>query len=614
MIFYLSICDFFITFVGMKDEHIDIERMVMESHYLDSLEREREAYKSIDDMTREDYEKQLQELRDTIHNLNGIISTLKLTIDSLRASNDKSTEQIASLKELIEVLNHELKKYQDYNGRHKKDTYGKSSLKSRKTQDEKKSRSEKSEECDNSHESTINKENSQNKTDVETTDVKLDAEKVKSELLDSKRGPRGSYTTMDAAEITTLQTSLNNAPSDMKFCGYKNVDEYNKISYISCTRFVVAIYEDNYGFRHEYYEPIKAEDKRRPHINVVPGTSVTSEMFSDLAVDRYMVMVPNNRESIRMSIDKFTSCTNTRLNWLRKGVELLMPIYNLLKSKILKAGSVLNIDETWTRVRIKFKGDKTKLGKYFKKYVWVIINKIENIAYFLYDNDENDSRGIRPIQKFLKGFNGTVQSDGYNVYKHLANENPLLNHVLCWAHVRARFVYAEEISKQIEASSFRIDIGYLYNVEAEIIANHLTPEQIKQRRAKKDVTETLKRIRKRAKYMLADKHAHYSDMMLGALNYMMNGWDDLIRYRNDGRYTIDNMLAERAIRPFTVSRNGSLHFSSEDGVETAMIYHTVIETAKMCGLEVKAYLTRLMSELINGNKDYESLIPANIGI
>jgi transposase len=95
----------------------------------------------------------------------------------------------------------------------------------------------------------------------------------------------------------------------------------------------------------------------------------------------------------------------------------------------------------------------------------------------------------------------------------------------------------------MEAASFRIDIGYLYNVEAEIIANHLTPEQIKKRRAKKDVTDTLKRIRKRAMDMLADKHAHYSDMMLDALNYMMNGWDDLIQYRNDGRYTIDNMLA-----------------------------------------------------------------------
>lgn len=35
----------------------------------------------------------------------------------------------------------------------------------------------------------------------------------------------------------------------------------------------------------------------------------------------------------------------------------------------------------------------------------------------------------------------------------------------------------------------------------------------------------------------------------------------------------------------------SLHYSSEEGVEMAMTYLTIIETAKMWGLQVKEYLT-----------------------
>ena len=93
--------------------------------------------------------------------------------------------------------------------------------------------------------------------------------------------------------------------------------------------------------------------------------------------------------------------------------------------------------------------------------------------------------------------------------------------------------------------------------------------------------------------MLSEKYVHYSDMMLTALNYMVNGWDKLMRYREDGRYTIDNMLAERAIRPFVVSRKGSMFFSSEEGVQVDMIFHTIIEAAKMYGLEVKGYLARI---------------------
>lgn len=43
-------------------------------------------------------------------------------------------------------------------------------------------------------------------------------------------------------------------------------------------------------------------------------------------------------------------------------------------------------------------------------------------------------------------------------------------------------------------------------------------------------------------------------MMRRALVYVTSNWEDLIKYRNDGRFTIDNMLAERAVRPFTVKR------------------------------------------------------------
>ena len=83
--------------------------------------------------------------------------------------------------------------------------------------------------------------------------------------------------------------------------------------------------------------------------------------------------------------------------------------------------------------------------------------------------------------------------------------------------------------------------------------------------------------------------------------------------------TIDNLPAERAIRPFTISRKrstlslcyakNSLHYSSEEGVEMAMTYLTIIETAKMWGLQVKEYLTYVWREVMSGNTDYESMTP-----
>ena len=83
----------------------------------------------------------------------------------------------------------------------------------------------------------------------------------------------------------------------------------------------------------------------------------------------------------------------------------------------------------------------------------------------------------------------------------------------------------------------------------------------------------------------------------------------IIQNNNDGHYTIDNMLAERAVRPFTVKRKNSLFFSSEDGIKSALKYHTLIDTCKNVGLNVKEYFTYVFRKLIEGEKNYEKLLP-----
>lgn len=112
--------------------------------------------------------------------------------------------------------------------------------------------------------------------------------------------------------------------------------------------------------------------------------------------------------------------------------------------------------------------------------------------------------------------------------------------------------------------------------------------------------------------VLNDKRLHYGDMMERVLKYMINGWDELLNYRNDGRYAIDNLAAERAIRPFSINRKNSLFFGSEEGVDVAVTYLTIIETAKMYGLEVKDYLTHVFREIMKGNKDCSTYAPESV--
>ena len=585
----------------MKKKHADIDWMVMESHYLESLERESSPLLS--DMERQDYIDQINDLKATNKRLLDMIDTLKQTLDTVSASNRRNEELVRKLTDQVELLQKMIKNLEDRNNRHNKHAFGKSSLKKNKRVEEKKSREEDKEDYDGNHDALNHEEKS--------ADDQIDQTKVKSEHLDGERAKRENYTKMNAAKVTSLLCDTTNIPEGMHLIGFKEINEFDKVSYIECVSYQVAILEDEFGVRHEYFVPADAEKAagRRPHLNTMPGTHGTPEFIADLAADIYQMHTPNYREGIRMEMDKFTCSDNTRMNWLKKGAKMLKPLVELLKAKLLKVGSFLNIDETWSRIRIKIKGDGTKLGHYYKKYIWILINKIEQVAYFLYDNDENDSRGYRPISSFLSGFKGTVASDAYVVYKQLCLEHPDIEHCLCWAHVRAKFQYALEISKEEDAEWYRNLIDYLYLVESEIILNRLTPDKVKERRERKDVTDTLTSLYTHAKKALRQKGKKYSDLMLQALNYMLNSWDELQTYRKDGRYTIDNLPAERAIRPFTVGRKNSLHYSSEEGVEMAMIYLTIIETAKMWGLQVKEYLTYVWREVMSGNTDYESMTP-----
>ena len=92
-----------------------------------------------------------------------------------------------------------------------------------------------------------------------------------------------------------------------------------------------------------------------------------------------------------------------------------------------------------------------------------------------------------------------------------------------------------------------------------------------------------------------------------ALNYLKSFWNQLILYLKDGRYSIDNSLAERTLRPMTVERKNSLTFGSHDGAEVSVIYHTFIETCKMCGVSTLEYFKEFFKAIMQERTDERSL-------
>ena len=121
----------------------------MESHYLESLERE--SSPSLSDMERQDYIDQINDLKATNERLLDMIDTLKQTLDTVSASNRRNEELVKKLTDQIELLQKMVKDLQDRNNRHNKHAFGKSSLKKNKRTEEKASREEEKDDYNGNH-------------------------------------------------------------------------------------------------------------------------------------------------------------------------------------------------------------------------------------------------------------------------------------------------------------------------------------------------------------------------------------------------------------------------------------------------------------------------------
>jgi transposase len=151
------------------------------------------------------------------------------------------------------------------------------------------------------------------------------------------------------------------------------------------------------------------------------------------------------------------------------------------------------------------------------------------------------TRGGEHPERFLEGFSGYLQSDGYGAYQRLCAKTAELTSVGCMAHVRRKFDEAQKAhpnakAKKGSAATRAIAmIGKLYAVEKRI--RDLPPEG--RYRVRQDI----------AKGLLDEFHAWLTktaprvmpQSLLGeAVSYALNQWPTLTTYLEDGRLEIDN--------------------------------------------------------------------------
>lgn len=93
--------------------------------------------------------------------------------------------------------------------------------------------------------------------------------------------------------------------------------------------------------------------------------------------------------------------------------------------------------------------------------------------------------------------------------------------------------------------------------------------------------------------------------MAHALNYFEEG---LFMYHKDGKYSIDNNLVERQVRPFTALRKAIQYYGSDAGAEMAAVYLSVMSTVKLAGQSVWRFIGDFFEDMVTGGKKHLSLL------
>jgi hypothetical protein len=358
----------------------------------------------------------------------------------------------------------------------------------------------------------------------------------------------------------------------------------------------------------------KADEEYTSHreYRAFANTELTSDSIPTLAYLRYGLSTPSSRLSEMLRESGLGGCRQTVVNWLRSAGRQLSCLLPSLKDLLLAEGANVNCDETWSRLRLKYRSG------YRKVYVWCMVNRKAKMTYYFFDHPKEGTRSREVLKQFLGDAKiKSLQSDGYVGYVFLDDCLVPVDHIYCLAHVRAKFVTAYDVGGVREAKPFIDRIGELYRLESHYRKLGLPPEEIRKRRNNEETSGIIREMRKELDRLWPEDKERQSDVdpiFATALRYLHNQWDGLMNYRKDGEYSIDNNIAERNVRPACVERKNSLSFASVEGIECSATYHTVIQTCRMMGIEVLKYMQAFFRKFDEGCRDFHEMIPGQLAI
>jgi transposase len=318
-------------------------------------------------------------------------------------------------------------------------------------------------------------------------------------------------------------------------------------------------------------------------------------LISWIAISKYCDGLPLYRLSGMLAREGIEIERAVMADWMGHVAWWIDPLVELIAAHVMGAG-VIHVDDTPIKVLAPGHG-RTVTGRLWNYVVdqrpWC--GSHAPAALFRYSPDR---KGERP-QEHLASYKGFVHADAFAGYKDLYAPQiigaPSIVHVACMAHARRYFFDAfEETNSPVAAEALR-RIGELYAIEAEINGKPADVRLAARQARAVPLLRAMKSWLEAERERLSRKTG-----VAKAINYSLVRWDALTRYTSDGRLAIDNNAAERALRTVAVTRKSYLFLGSDEGGRRAAAIYSVVESARLNGLDPHAYLADVIDKMAKG--------------
>src|SRR5438874_6693117 len=221
-------------------------------------------------------------------------------------------------------------------------------------------------------------------------------------------------------------------------------------------------------------------------------------------------------------------------------------------------------------------------------------------AVYFYSPD----RGGEHPAAHLAHFTGFLQADAYSGFAALYEPRkagpglpmmPAITEVACWAHCRRSIFDVWQTTKSTVAKAALDRIAQFYAIEDK--AGFAPPdERLAHRTATIPLLDAFFTWAQTAERKLSARSE-----LAQALRYSIKRRTALTRFATDARLEADNNIAENAIRCIALGRRNWLFAGSHSGGERAAAMYSILQTAKLNGVNPEAYLTDTLAKIAAGH-------------